>query len=112
MLNADDETIAKYCEANETNATEETKAAVSYFNQERPLQKVTVLKNAETAPADAVRYAYYNMFIHLIVPPLALILLKSSLPAIVRAERIMVIYFVRALARLALLIKPSLKRSP
>ena len=64
LLNADNDTIAKYCAANETNAVEETKAAVSYFNQERPLQKVTVLKNAETSPADAVRYAYYNMFIH------------------------------------------------
>ena len=61
LVNADGDTIAKYCAANETNAMEETKAAVSYFNQERPLQKVTVLKDAEIAPADAIRYAYYNI---------------------------------------------------
>ena len=64
LVNASDEIIAKYCAANEVNAVEETKAAVSYFNQERPLQKVTVLKDAEMAPADAIRYAYYNMFVN------------------------------------------------
>ena len=40
LVNADDEIVAKYCAANEVNAVEETKTAVSYFNQERPLQKV------------------------------------------------------------------------
>ena len=64
LVNADAETIGKYCAANEVNATEETKQAVTYFNQERPLQRVSVLKDADISAADAIRYAYYNMFIH------------------------------------------------
>ena len=64
LVNADEETIGKYCAANDVNAVEETKEAISYFNQERPLQKVTVIKDAAIAPADAIRYAYCNMFIN------------------------------------------------
>ena len=64
LVNGDMDTIAKYCAANETDAVEETKQAVTFFNQQRPLQKVAVMKDGALSAADAIAYAYNELFLH------------------------------------------------
>jgi dienelactone hydrolase len=62
LVNASDEIIAKYKEANNTNASGYEGAISYYFNQEKPLQKVVVNKGAKLN-ADLISEVYNNFFI-------------------------------------------------
>lgn len=62
LVNADDATIAKYCEANGAKANEITKDTVTYYNQFYPVRKVVVAKE-EVPLEELVPSVYYNFLI-------------------------------------------------
>lgn len=64
LVNSADDIVAKYRQANGTDASEETPATLTTYNQTLPLQKVVVAKDAGKDTASYIHDAYYNLFIH------------------------------------------------
>ena len=62
LIDADEDTIDKYCEANGTDAFNETKDIITYYNQAKPVCKVMVQKS-DIDLKTAIHDAYYNLFL-------------------------------------------------
>lgn len=63
LVNSDDTAFAKYQAVNEAYASEETLEKIVYFNQQFPLRKVVVSKDAGKELFNYVNDAYYSMFV-------------------------------------------------
>ena len=62
LIDADEDTIDKYCEANGTDAFNETKDIITYYNQAKPVCKVMVQKS-DIDLKTAIHDAYYDLFL-------------------------------------------------
>ena len=62
LINADEDTVEKYCEANGADAFTETKDMTVWYNQADPVRKVMVQKT-DIDLKDAIHDAYYNLFL-------------------------------------------------
>lgn len=78
LVGADEETIAKYKAANDTNALYSSRDVDEYYNQQLPLQKVVVAKDSSKTAAEYIKDAYQNYFIKAMRVPVITAALHSA----------------------------------